>query len=299
MEIKNINQSQIPIQNSIKNQSSITSVKNEKGNFLPIIGIVLLIFIVGTSAYYFGTQRSNTAQYSQNTPNPTYQSAPTNVPSPTANQSSSTSKFQYNLVKKTVKISDENIINAFYQDNPYIEISAAIEKIDPSNNQKETVVKPLSDNLLGKMIAPSGCCAKKYDILQHQAVQNDSYLLFIRDKFYIVDLKTKLISQMPTNYPKAFALQFEVSPDERFVFLKSGDRHSSNYQEVIDLTNKILYKLPEYYVGDEVFNVFKGFDKDKVIIESSKGFDKQNQPQNTVNLSTYPSKTFNFTFVTQ
>ena len=72
-----------------QNPTSVNPVLNQRGNLLLVLGIVVLVFVVGAGAYYFGTKQTQIiSQPQQSTPVTTTQPLPTSLP--TNSPSSST-----------------------------------------------------------------------------------------------------------------------------------------------------------------------------------------------------------------
>lgn len=79
MEENNPNQSINSYETSIPPQPVSNLIKNKKGFFPIILGVLVLLVIVGGGAYYLGTQNKSTKQSTINTPSPTISTQQNNV----------------------------------------------------------------------------------------------------------------------------------------------------------------------------------------------------------------------------
>ncbi|MCL4366344.1 hypothetical protein M1437_03900 [Patescibacteria group bacterium] len=278
----------------------------EKGlaPILVVLAVVILITIGGM--YYIRKQSATPVSISQQ-PVITNQQDQTAVQNNIGNQTveekpqfitvknldtKRTDKYEYNVVQKKVKT-----ISGDPDLPPFVIINAEVQRTELGTKETEVVVKPLSDDKLGRMIAPSGCCTEEYNLRDFQPFTNDLFLVFERKNLNIVNLQTKEIAQFPSDYPNYYSQDFKISPDNHYVFLHTSDWHSSHGQEVFDLQKMIVYKLPEYSVGEEKFTVFKEFAGNQIKFEVT----PRNEAtyQESKDISSFPSKSFAFNYLPQ
>ena len=60
MEIDSNNQQPLPTQPSIASQSLFSKILNEKGNFLMVLGIIVVLLIIGAGIYYLNLNKNRT-----------------------------------------------------------------------------------------------------------------------------------------------------------------------------------------------------------------------------------------------
>ena len=66
METDNTFQQPTPVQPSIEKQSFFRNLVNQKGNFIVVIGLIVIIFVVGIGAYLLGTKQNKSLNTTNN-----------------------------------------------------------------------------------------------------------------------------------------------------------------------------------------------------------------------------------------
>ena len=99
-----VNPSETPV------QSTPAPLNNKRGFFLAVLGVLVLLVVVGSGAYYLGTQKNNASNQMYNTtPLPTITSNPTPIPNTTSLKTYTNTKYGYSInVPQDMKIVEEN-----------------------------------------------------------------------------------------------------------------------------------------------------------------------------------------------
>jgi len=109
MEVENTDQNELKSKNSVSDQSFRKNILNQKGNFLIIIGVVVLMLVIGAGVYYLGTKNKPTTSQGIN---PAQQVAPS-----TTTNTSTQSSFDNNvLIATKAKLQLINLITGDRKD---------------------------------------------------------------------------------------------------------------------------------------------------------------------------------------
>lgn len=99
-----------------------SSINNQKGIWLPIIGVTLVVIIVGVGAYYLGARKNNAITPQITSQTPTSQPSPTSIAQPTTSsvdkenlETYTNSKFNYSVkYPSNLELSQIDLQNAPY-----------------------------------------------------------------------------------------------------------------------------------------------------------------------------------------
>lgn len=226
---------EIPMaQAPLENEPIHKSFLNQKGNFLLILGLVVLILVVLGAGGYFLTmnKNSNSNQY-------IFQSSPSSNPVVVSQTpSNSTVKKSYSpfvkngevwikdapsevqltntngmvnnkvlklansgniyyLVNKKVPVVGEQAIKNIYQrqnGSLTMDTPAEIRRINPVTKKDERIIEPLPDRDLGVISLPSGCCLEDNAIQDFAVSDDESFIIFARRDFWKKDLISNNLS---------------------------------------------------------------------------------------------------------